>query len=270
MLECRGGGQASGRAGNVLLGDVNVDKEKFVKEIAGTSQYPIEIRPFAYLIELENDSQNTLELKIFSEDSIGCAVLAFCTFHRQTANLCLYRYYGSFDHRNNYMTQITLTAQRNPEAVKQFGTKYVAVSTMDGIEVFDILMEEGVHKINVNQPFQNIIRINPKGFSFNNCLIKEGEACLGYSYKNLYSIGISTGELTEGIDDENLSKEQEKFSHGELAKNINFRNRMFTGDVSTMTYVQCANKETGKISSMIYYCLSAEDGTIHRVPVTIM
>jgi hypothetical protein len=70
------------------------------------------------MLELENDENNTLNLK---ESQNGATMIAFTVKGRKMINqVCLYTYYGEFSHTNNHIRALTIQDKAIIESIKQF------------------------------------------------------------------------------------------------------------------------------------------------------
>ncbi len=73
--------------------------------------------------------------------------------------------------------------------MKQICTKYLAVSLDKELSIYDIVTGQHLRSIATGQPFQYLIRVNPRGMKFEFDIV--AEACIGYSYKNFFECGIT-------------------------------------------------------------------------------
>ena len=105
--------------------------------------------------------------------------------------MVLYTWTGQKDSEANEKVVFKLQHQRPPETVKQFNTIFLAVSTLDGVELFDAVQKQSLRKVDFNKPYQLLLRVNSKPPKLNEGAIDRGEICVGYSYKNLFCVGLS-------------------------------------------------------------------------------
>ena len=93
------------------------------------------------MLELENDEANTLNFDLEAQDpkNPGFSKLAFAYQHGNRSNLALLRYYGTINDKRNKL-EFFMPVDKSPVifCIKQLGTKYLAVSKVSVIEIFDI------------------------------------------------------------------------------------------------------------------------------------
>jgi hypothetical protein len=80
-------------------------------------------------------------------------------------------------------------------ALKQFNGSFMAISSNNGIEIMKIDAQQSLKVIQFNKPLcvQNMLQVSTFGQNFEkNYKVENGVALISYSYKNLYTLGIST------------------------------------------------------------------------------
>lgn len=202
----------------------------------------LSIKPFSMLIELENDAENNLQL------AEGTTMISYL-MHRIKMNyeMVLYTYMGKGDTPENQKAVFKLAHQKVPECVKQFNTMFLAVSTLDGVEIFNAVTKQALRKLDFNKPYQLLLRVNSKPPKVNQGAIDRGEICIGYSYKNLFCIGLSLNQ------DLNLQN-QTKLLH--------------IGDICYATQVE--SRVNGKYTNTILYSLREDDGIIRKLHLKLL
>eukprot|EP00347_Sterkiella_histriomuscorum_P010944 403374336 len=150
-------------------------------------------RPFANLVELENNKDNYLQFK-------GDCPETMISFILQGKNMChsavFFRYFG-LNSPDNQLTSINIQGQFI-HCLKQIQTKYLAVSTDKELHIYDIMSRNLIRKVITDQPFQFIVSASPIGYQFECGMI--AEACIGYSYKTFYECGISIAPSERTLD----------------------------------------------------------------------
>ena len=90
-------------------------------------------------------------------------------------------------------------------ALKQFNVKFMAISSNNGVEIMKIDSQQSLKVINFNKPLcvQNMLQVSTFSQNFEkNYKLENGVALISYSYKNLYTLGISTSQDQNVLKDE--------------------------------------------------------------------
>ena len=188
---------------------------------------------------------------------LGQTIIAFVSQGTKMQHkICLYTYYGV--HKDWKADSLDHHHQAIPESLLQFQDNLLLVSSIAGLEIFDIKTLTSVRLISFNKSFQMMIRVNPAGYDFESQLIEKGIACIGLSYKNFFAFGTS---LTNDPRVAELQK------HPEWARQANSRaqERLFNpGDIACCTQVEKTDSQ-GRYTNHLYYSLREEDGIIHKI-----
>lgn len=132
-------------------------------------------RPFSLFVELENDSQDTLNYGASPETTVAFPVQGKANKHQ----VVVYRFLG-VDHPSNGVRVIFPIDGQLVHSLKQFSIRYLAASLDKELRIFDVVSGTHIRSIDTQQPFQFLSRVNPRGAHFEYGMV--AEACIGYSY----------------------------------------------------------------------------------------
>lgn len=156
-------------------------------------------KPLSKMIELER-----------FDDDLTKTTIAFTVQGKKLNQheLGIYEYFGDIDSTLNKKTLFKLQDEANPESIVQIQKQYIAVSTIKGIEIFDLKAKKpwlrSVNKINIQQSYLQLIRVNPSNYDFSDFGQHFGMTCLGFSYKNLFKVGIHSDKEADALTPKKL------------------------------------------------------------------